>query len=330
MNDKIRIGIVGYGNLGKGARLAIVQNPDMELIAIFTRRNVDSIHVEDKQVKVLNIHMAEEYVDLIDVMLLCGGSAVDLPVQGPYFASMYNTVDSYDNHGNISEYFRDMDKASKLKGKTSTICIGWDPGLFSMNRILFESILPKGESYTFWGPGLSQGHSDAIRRVVGVKDGVQYTIPIKDALEAIRRGKTPQLTTGEKHIRKCYVVEEEGADKDKILKEIKSMPNYFLDYDTEVIFISEKELKENHSQMLHGGFVIRCGSTGREYDNNHLMEFSLKLDNNPEFTSSILLAYARATYKLNKEGHVGAKTVFDIPLKYLSNRTSVDLCKSLL
>lgn len=330
MKDKIRIGIVGYGNLGRAARLAITQNPDMELIAIFTRRDVDCIDVENEKAKVLNIQIAEKYVNHIDVMLLCGGSAKDLPVQGPYFASMYNTVDSYDNHGNIPEYFKTMDKASRSNGKTSTICIGWDPGLFSINRILFETILPRGESYTFWGPGLSQGHSDAVRGVVGVKDGVQYTIPIDSALEAIRCGQRPQLTTREKHIRKCYVVAEKGADKGKIIKDIKSMPNYFMDYDTEVIFISEKKLKENHSQMLHGGFVIRCGSTGKSYNNNHLMEFSLKLDNNPEFTSSVLLAYARATYRLNKEGNIGAKTIFDIPLKYLSNKTTLELCKNLL
>lgn len=330
MNEKIRIGIVGYGNLGKGVKLAISRYTDMELVAIFTRRPIDTIDTKDDKIKVANTSESHKYVDDIDVMILCGGSATDLPVQGPYFASMYNTVDSYDNHGNISEYLEIMDDASKASNKTSAICVGWDPGLFSMNRVLLESILSNGKTYTFWGPGVSQGHSDAIRRLPGVKNAVQYTIPKEEAVKRIRRGETLELTTRDRHFRKCYVAVEKGIDKDKIANTIKSMPNYFVDYDTYVVFVTEEELKKNHSKMFHGGFVIRSGYTGKNNIHNHIAEFSLKLDSNSEFTSSILAAYARAVYRLNKEGHVGVKTVFDIPLKYISEKSIEDLCKNLL
>lgn len=328
--EKIKIGIVGYGNLGRGVKLVINQNTDMELAAIFTRRTVDGIGIKDENIKVINTSMVHEYVNDIDVMILCGGSATDLPVQGPYIGSLYNTVDSYDNHGNIPEYLKAMDKASRTNGKTSAICIGWDPGLFSMNRVLFEAILPYGKTYTFWGPGVSQGHSDAIRRIIGVKNAVQYTIPIEEAVKRIINCETPKLTTRDRHIRQCYVVVEEEADKDKIAKEIKSMPNYFADYDTEVIFVTEEELKKNHSKMFHGGFVIGSGCTGKNNIHNHIAEFSLKLENNSEFTANILVAYARAIYRLNKEGQVGAKTILDIPLKYLSIKSLEDLCKGSL
>ncbi len=330
MKEKIRVGIVGYGNLGKGVKLAISQNEDMELVAVFTRRPADALGINDEKIELVEANIAHEYINDIDVMILCGGSATDLPVQGPYFASMYNTVDSYDNHGNIPEYLKAMDNASRAKGNTSAICIGWDPGLFSMNRVLFESILPNGTTHTFWGPGISQGHSDAIRRVHGVKNGVQYTIPKDEAVRIIRNGATSELTIRDRHVRHCYIVAEKGADKDKIANEIKSMPNYFEDYDTNITFVTEEELEENHSKMFHGGFVIRSGKTGGNNVNTHVAELSLKLDNNSEFTASILAAYARAVYRLNKEGYVGARTVFDIPLKYISNKALEDLCKSFL
>lgn len=330
MNNKIRVGIVGYGNLGKGVELAINQNTDMELVAIFTRRTIDTIDVNDGKIKVVSTNIAHKYINDIDVVILCGGSATDLPVQGPYFASMYNTVDSYDNHGNIPGYLKIMDNASRTNGRTSAICIGWDPGLFSMSRLLFQSILSNGKTYTFWGPGVSQGHSDAIRRIPGVKNAVQYTVPKEEVIGRIRKGETPELITRDRHIRQCYVVVEEGADKDKISNTIKSMPNYFADYDTNITFVTEEEIKENHSKMFHGGFVIRCGRTGKNDVNNQVAELSLKLDSNSEFASSILVAYARAVYRLNKEGHIGAKTVFDIPLKYISDKSIEELCKSLL
>lgn len=327
---KIRIGIVGYGNLGRGVELAISQNTDMELTAIFTRRPTNIINNYNKDTKVLDINIAHDYVDNIDVMILCSGSATDLPNQGPYFASMYNTVDSYDNHGKIPEYLKAMNEASMANGKTSAACIGWDPGLFSINRILFDSILPHGATYTFWGPGVSQGHSDAIRRIPGVKDAVQYTVPKEEVVRRIKDGETPELSSRDRHVRQCYVVVEEGVDKVEIENKIISMPDYFADYNTYVVFVTEEELKVNHSKMFHGGFVIRSGWTGERYSNNHITEFSLSLDCNSEFTASILVAYARAVYRLSKEGYTGAKTVFDIPLKYIASKPIADLCKNLL
>lgn len=328
--SKIRIGIVGYGNLGKGVKAAIGQNPDTELTAVFTRRPPDTVKIDDGKVKVVNVSEAQKYVNDIDVMILCGGSATDLPEQSPYFTKMFNTVDSFDTHANIPQHFAAVDGAAKAGGKIGCISVGWDPGLFSMNRMLAEAILPVGNEYTFWGRGVSQGHSDAIRRVSGVKAGVQYTIPIEEAIEKVRSGVNPEFTTREKHLRDCYIVAEEGADKEKIAAEIKSMPNYFADYETKVNFITEKELKEKHSDMPHGGFVIRSGKTGEQGTNTHLVEFSLKLDSNPEFTASVLVAYARAVYRLNKEGQTGAKTVFDIPLAYLSGKSSDVLIRDLL
>lgn len=330
LKKKIKVGIVGYGNLGKGVKLSINQNPDMELVAVFTRRAPETVKVDDEQVKVVNVDMVQEYANDIDVMILCGGSATDLPEQGPHFAKMFNTVDSFDTHAKIPEYYAAVTEAAKASGKTSAISIGWDPGLFSMNRMLAEAVMPEGKEYTFWGRGVSQGHSDAIRRVTGVKGGVQYTIPVDEVIDRIRNGENPALTTREKHIRDCYVVAEKGADKEKIAEEIKSMPNYFADYDTKVTFITEEELKEKHAQMPHGGFVIRSGKTGENKENNHIIEFSLKLDSNPEFTASVLVAYARAVYRLNREGQIGAKTVFDIPLGYLSSKSPEDLRRDLL
>lgn len=328
--DKIRIGIVGYGNIGKGVQAAINQNSDTELKAVFTRRDASSLNVNDSNVKVINISDAKNYVNEIDVMILCGGSATDLPVQGPEFAQLFNTVDSFDTHAKVPEYFEAVDNAAKSNGKTSAVCIGWDPGLFSMNRMIAGAILPEGTDYTFWGKGVSQGHSDAIRRVKGVKNGIQYTIPIESAIENARSGKNPVMTTKEKHLRECFVVAEDGANKEEIADTIKNMPNYFNEYETIVNFITEEELKAKHSKMPHGGFVIRSGKTGFNKENNHIVEFSIKLDSNPEFTSSVLVAYARAVYKLNKEGQTGAKTVFDIPIGYLSSKTPAELRKELL
>ncbi len=330
LKKKIRIGIIGYGNLGKGVELAIDKNTDMELMAIFTRRPTESIKNCNNNIRILDINMAQDHVDNIDVMILCGGSATDLPIQGPHFASLYNTVDSYDNHGSIPDYLEAMNKASMGNGKTSGVCIGWDPGLFSINRALFESILPQGATYTFWGPGVSQGHSDAIRRIVGVKNAVQYTVPKEEAVKRIKSGELAELSNRDGHFRQCYVVVEDGADKDEITNKIKLIPNYFADYETNVVFVTEEELIENHSKMFHGGFVIRSGWTGNNCSNNNISEFSLKLDCNSEFTASILVAYARAVYRLNREGHIGVKTVYDIPLKYISNISIEDLCKNLL
>ncbi|HHU92733.1 MAG TPA: diaminopimelate dehydrogenase [Halanaerobiaceae bacterium] len=313
--ERIRVAIVGYGNLGRGVEKAIKKSPDMELIAVFSRRPAAALNIKDEKVAVYNIADAEKYVDEIDVAILCGGSATDLPVQGPQFVRLFNTVDSFDTHARIPEYYETMERAGRESGHLAAISIGWDPGLFSLNRLLLEAVLPAGSTYTFWGRGVSQGHSDAIRRIAGVKNAVQYTIPVAEAIERVRKGENPQLSTREKHIRECYVVVEEGADQERITREIKEMPAYFADYDTEVIFISEEELERNHSAMPHGGFVIRSGETGEGH--KQLVEFSLQLENNPEFTGSVLLAYARAVYRLNKEGERGAKTVFDIPLAYI-------------
>lgn len=326
--ERIRVAIVGYGNLGRGVEKAVRQNQDMELVAIFSRRPAGTVKVMDKNAAVLNVADAGKYIDKIDVAILCGGSATDLPVQGPQFARLFNTVDSFDTHARIPEYYEKMDRIAREAGHLSAISIGWDPGLFSMNRLLFEAVLPAGSTYTFWGKGVSQGHSDAIRRVEGVRDAVQYTIPVPEAMERVRQGENPQLSTREKHVRQCFVVAEDGADKERIAREIKEMPAYFADYDTEVIFISEEELKREHSAMPHGGFVIRSGKTGEGH--KQLLEFSLKLENNPEFTASVLLAYARAVHRLNKEGQTGARTVFDIPLSYLSPESPDVLRKKLL
>lgn len=328
MSGKIRIGIVGYGNLGKGAVKAIQQTEDMELVAVFTRRDPENLHIEDTNAKAEHISKALDYKDEIDVMLLCGGSATDLPEQTPQFAKHFNTVDSFDTHAKIPEFFAKANEAAAEGKKIALISVGWDPGLFSINRVMAEAILPNGENYTFWGKGLSQGHSDAVRRVEGVKNGVQYTIPSEDAMEKVRSGVNPTLSTAEKHRRVCYVVPEEGADQAKIEETIKTMPNYFADYDTEVHFITEEELQCDHSKAPHGGFVIRGGKTGD--NNNQIYEFSLKLDSNPEFTASVLVAYARAAYRLNKENQYGAKTVFDVPPSYISPRSGEELRRDYL
>lgn len=320
MNQKIRVGIIGYGNLGRGAELALKQQEDMELVAIFSRRGAAGVTPVNADVKVEHVEQIEKYRGKIDVMILCGGSATDLPEQTPEYAKWFNTVDSFDTHAKIPEHFQTVDAAAKEGGTVSVIAVGWDPGLFSMNRVLSEAILPKGETYTFWGKGLSQGHSDAIRRVAGVKAGVQYTIPVEEAMERVRKGENPELTTNEKHQRVCYIVPEEGADKDKIEQTIKTMPNYFADYDTTVHFITQEELETDHSKMPHGGFVIRSGQTGE--GTQQLYELKLQLDSNPEFTASILVAYARAAYRLNQENISGAKTVFDIGLSYVSPKSN--------
>ncbi|MCR2820928.1 diaminopimelate dehydrogenase [Lederbergia panacisoli] len=328
MGNKIRIGITGYGNLGRGVEAAIKQNPDMELVAVFSRRDPSSVIVADPKVKVLPIASAQDYKNEIDVMILCGGSATDLPEQGPAFAAHFNTIDSFDTHAKIPDYFAAVDEVAKSSGMVSIISVGWDPGMFSLNRMLGEAILPEGETYTFWGKGLSQGHSDAVRRVAGVKAAVQYTIPIEEAVNRVRNGENPLLSTKEKHLRECFVVAEDGADLSVIEKTIKEMPHYFSDYQTVVNFISEEELHANHSKMMHGGFVIRSGETGE--GNKQIMEFSLKLDSNPEYTASVLTAYARAAYKMSTEGQSGAKTVFDVPVGMLSPKSPEQLRKELL
>lgn len=330
MSQRIRIGIVGYGNLGRGVEASIVHNPDMELVAVFSRRNPKNIALATSGIKSVHISEIEFYRDKIDVMILCGGSATDLPEQGPYIARMFNTVDSYDTHAKIPEYFAKMDRAAKESSKVSMISVGWDPGLFSLNRLLQEAILPKGNTYTFWGRGVSQGHSDAVRRVPGVKDGIQYTIPIDEAINRVRMGENPELSTRDRHLRHCYVVVEEGEDKKKIEHQIKTMPNYFADYDTEVTFVNEEELRVNHSGMPHGGMVIRSGKTGIEEGNNQIVEFSLALESNPEFTGSVLVAYARAVYRMKEEGQVGAITIFDVPPAYLSVKSPEELRRELL
>lgn len=328
MSEKIRIGILGYGNLGKGVEASIEQQPDMELVAVFSRRSPESVQTVRPETKVLHVDDAEKHKDDIDVLILCGGSATDLPEQAPEFAKLFNTIDSFDTHARIPEFFEAVDQAAKPNGKTSIISVGWDPGLFSINRVLSESFLPQGETYTFWGKGLSQGHSDAIRRVEGVKNGVQYTIPSDKAIERVRSGENPELTTSDKHTRECFIVAEEGADKAQIEETIKTMPNYFDEYETTVHFITEDELQKDHNAMPHGGFVIRSGKTGT--GTNQIIEFSLKLDSNPEFTASVLVAYARAAYRMNKEGLTGAKTVYDVAPSYVHPRSNADLRKDLL
>ncbi|WP_150267945.1 diaminopimelate dehydrogenase [Paenibacillus tepidiphilus] len=324
----IKAGIVGYGNLGKGVLQAIAQNDDIELVAVFTRRQPEQMHSPQAGVKFEHISAAESYVGRIDVMIMCGGSATDLPEQTPLIARLFNTVDSFDTHAKIPEFYDTVNAVAKESGKLSVISTGWDPGLFSMNRLLAEAILPVGTDYTFWGKGVSQGHSDAIRRVPGVKGGVQYTVPVQDVIEQIRAGETPELTTREKHLRECYVVAEEHADQEEIRRAIVSMPNYFADYDTTVTFITEEQLREEHGEMPHGGFVIRSGVTGQ--GKKQIIEFGLKLDSNPEFTASVLVAYARAAVRLNREGQSGAKTVFDVPFSYLSPKSGEELRRALL
>ena len=324
----IKIGILGYGNLGRGVECAVKQNDDMELVAVFTRRNPEDVKILTETATVCNVADVEDWKDKIDVMIICGGSATDLPKQTPVYAKMFNVIDSFDTHARIPEHFANVDAAAKEGGHVGIISVGWDPGMFSLNRLYANAILPDGNDYTFWGKGVSQGHSDAIRRVEGVKDGKQYTIPVEAALEAVRSGENPELTTRQKHTRECFVVLEEGADAAKVEEEIKTMPNYFSDYDTTVHFISEEELKANHSGIPHGGFVLRSGKTGCE--NKHLIEYSLKLDSNPEFTSSVLIAYARAAYRLASEGQSGCKTVFDIAPAYLSAKSGEELRKHML
>lgn len=325
MDRKIRVGIVGYGNLGRGVEAALKLNPDFELEAVFTRRDVSKVAAD---AKVEHFSEIEKYKGIIDVMLLCGGSATDLPQQSTQIAAMFNTVDSFDTHAKIPEYYDQLDKVAKKAGTLSLISTGWDPGLFSMMRLLTEAILPKGKTFTFWGKGVSQGHSDAVRRVPGVKKAVQYTIPVKSALDKVRSGENPELAVWEKHERVCYVVPEPGADRDRISETIKNMPHYFSDYNTTVHFITEEEFDQNHNGMPHGGCVIRTGETGAGAKQK--MEFCLELGSNPEFTACVLTAYARAVYRMSRMGQTGARTVFDIPLGYLSPKTSKELRKELL
>ena len=326
----IKIGILGYGNLGRGIECAVKHASDMELVAVFTRRNPETVKIQTEGAKVLNISEAEKMKDEIDVLILCGGSATDLPVQTPEYAKMFNVVDSFDTHAKIPEHFANVDKAAKESGKVGIISVGWDPGMFSLSRLYASAVLPEGKDYTFWGKGVSQGHSDAIRRIEGVLDAKQYTIPVDAALESVRAGENPELTTRQKHIRECFVVAEDGADKARIENEIKTMPNYFADYDTTVHFISAEELKRDHGGIPHGGFVIRSGKTGWNLENNHIIEYSLKLDSNPEFTASVITSYARAAYRLAKEGATGCKTVFDIAPAYLTEKSYEEIIKAML
>ena len=326
----MKIAIYGYGNLGKGIENAIRQNPDMSLAAVFTRRDPSKVTISTPDVPVVLASDVEKYVGKIDVMILCGGSAKDLPEQTPALAKLYPVVDSFDTHANIPAHLAAVDEAAKQGGNAAMISVGWDPGMFSLNRFYASAILPEGEDYTFWGKGVSQGHSDAIRRIDGVLDAKQYTIPVDSALEAVRSGSAPKLTTRQKHTRECFVVAEDGADLARIENEIKTMPNYFADYDTTVHFITAEELKRDHSGIPHGGFVIRTGRTGAEKEHNHVIEYSLKLVSNPEFTSSVIVAFARAVYRLQTEGNFGCKTVFDIPPIYLSAKPASEIVKNLL
>ena len=322
-----RIAILGYGNLGRGVECAIKKTSDMELVAIFTRRKPSDLNINSKA-QVVSIDEIEAWQDKVDVLIICGGSATDLPIQTPKYAKLFNVVDSFDTHAKIPEHFENVDKSALNNKKTAIISVGWDPGMFSLNRLYASAILPDGKDYTFWGKGVSQGHSDAIRRIEGVADAKQYTIPIESALDSVRAGNNPELKTREKHKRECFVVLKEGADANKIEQEIKTMPNYFADYETIVHFISQEELNEKHSGIPHGGFVLRSGETSS--NTKHLIEYSLKLDSNPEFTSSVLVAYARACAKLNNEGNFGCKTVFDIAPAYLSSKTNDELRATML
>lgn len=328
MKNQIKIAIAGYGNLGRGVEQSILKNPDMELVGVFSRRDSKNVKTLLKDTKVFSIDNILEFKNKIDVLILCGGSKDDLPIQGPEFSKNFNIVDSFDTHAKIPEYFANVDKPSRENNKVAMIAIGWDPGMFSINRLYGEVLLPDGETYTFWGKGLSQGHSDAIRRVEGVKNGVQYTLPLSDAIDMVRSGSRPTLSTKQKHTRECFVVLKDGADAARVENEIKNMPNYFEPYDTTVNFISEEELQKNHNKMPHGGFVIRSGSSSEE--NNQVVEYSIKLDSNPEFTASVLIAYARATYRLSKKGDFGAKTAFDVAPGLLSIKSASELREELL
>lgn len=327
---KTRIGILGYGNLGRGVECAVRETGDMELCAVFTRRDPASLTLKTDNVPVVSVNEIEDWKDKIDVLILCGGSATDLPVQTPQYAKYFNVIDSFDTHANIPAHFAAVDAAAKESGHTAMISVGWDPGMFSLIRAYSSAILPNGKDYTFWGKGVSQGHSDAIRRIEGVADGKQYTIPVEEALDAVRSGSNPELTTRQKHIRECFVVLKEGADPAKVEKEIVEMPNYFSDYDTTVHFISMEELKRDHSGLAHGGFVFRSGSTGIDHEHKHVIEFSLKLDSNPEFTSSVIIAYARAIKRLADKGDIGCKTVFDIPPVLLSEMSPEEMRSHML
>lgn len=324
----IRIGIMGYGNLGRGVEYAVTQSSDMKLAAVFTRRDPSSLKIMTEGVPVYAAGEAKDHAGDIDVMILCGGSANDLPVQTPELAKYFNVVDSFDTHAKIPEHFANVDRAAKESGKAAVISVGWDPGLFSLMRMYGLAALPEGCDYTFWGKGVSQGHSDAVRRVEGVQDARQYTIPVESALERVRNGENPTLSTREKHTRECFVVAKEGADKSRIEETIKTMPNYFADYDTTVHFISQEELDRDHKGIPHGGFVIRSGKTGD--GSSHVMEFSLKLESNPAFTSSVLVAFARAAYRLGSEGSAGCRTILDIPPAYLCEKSGEELRRSLL
>ena len=326
----IRIGIVGYGNLGRGVECAIAQNPDMELVAVLTRRPPESVKILSQTATVYHIDDIENLVGKIDVMILCGGSATDLPYQTPMVAKYFSVIDSFDTHAKIPEHFANVDASAREGGNIAVISCGWDPGMFSINRLYAEAILPEGKGYTFWGKGVSQGHSDAIRRIEGVADAKQYTIPKENALSAVRSGSNPELSTREKHLRECFVVAKEGADLARIENEIVTMPNYFADYDTIVHFITAEEMKRNHSGIPHGGFVIHAGKTGKDKENTNIIEYSLKLDSNPEFTSSVLVSCARAAYRMKQEGFVGCKTILDIPPSYLSPASGEELRKRLL
>ena len=326
----IRIGILGYGNLGRGVECAVKQNQDMELKAVFTRREPESVSVLTPGVQVCHVSRAADFRGELDVLILCGGSATDLPEQTPEYAGVFNVVDSFDTHARIPEHFARVDQAARQGGKTAIISVGWDPGMFSLNRLYAAASLPRGENYTFWGRGVSQGHSDAVRRIQGVADARQYTIPMDSALEAVRAGKNPELTPRQKHTRECFVVLEKGADGARVEQEIKTMPNYFADYDTTVHFISAEEMQRDHSRIPHGGFVLRSGATGWNQENSHLIEYSLKLDSNPEFTASVLTAYARAAWRLSSEGAVGCKTVLDVAPAYLSPRSGEELRAAML
>ncbi len=320
-----KIGILGYGNLGRGVECAIKNTPDMELVAVFTRRDPSTVKIQTAGVPVVKADEAEKWVGKIDVLIICGGSATDLPVLTPKYAKLFNVIDSFDTHARIPEHFANVNAAAKAAGNIAMISVGWDPGLFSLNRVYAESILANGKDYTFWGKGVSQGHSDAVRRIEGVKNAKQYTCPVESALEAVRSGKNPDLTTREKHTREVFVVAKEGADLAKIENEIKTMPNYFSDYDTTVHFIGEEEFNRDHSGLAHGGFVIRSGKTGWNNEHNHIIEYSLKLDSNPEFTTSVLVAYARAAMRMKANGMSGCKTVLDVPPAYLSAMSDEDL-----
>lgn len=326
----IRVGILGYGNLGKGVEIALRDHWDMQLKAIFTRRNIKDLKIKTNGVPIVHVSEIDKWKDKIDVLILCGGSATDLPKQSVEYAKKFNIIDSFDTHAHIPMHYEDVNKSAKENSHTAIISVGWDPGLFSLVRLYGECIIPTGKDYTFWGKGVSQGHSDAIRRIKGVKDAKQYTIPVAEALEKARNGSTEELTTRQKHTRECFVVAEEGADKERIEKEIKTMPNYFDEYDTTVHFISEEELLKNHSKLPHGGFVIRSGKTGENKEHQEVMEYNLKLDSNPEFTAQVLVAYARACVRMNKENNYGCKTVFDIPPAYLSQKNGEELRKRIL